>query len=235
MSFPPNLRIAQSASLKPLGDIAEGMGIGPHLMEPYGEHVAKIKLSAIDELADRPAGQVRRRLRGHPHAAGRGQDHHHGRARPGVLAHREAGHGGDPAALHGPDVRDQGRRGGWRLQPGRTDGDPQPAPHRRLPRGHGGAQPAVRGARQPPPPGQRGRHRPARHHVAARARRQRPRAAQHRRGPRRQAGRCPPADRLRHHRRQRGDGDLRARHVAAGDAGAARPHRRRLHVARAHR
>jgi len=54
MSFPPNLRIAQSASLKPLGDIAEGMGIGTHLMEPYGEHVAKIKLSAIDELADRP-------------------------------------------------------------------------------------------------------------------------------------------------------------------------------------
>ena len=54
MSFPPNLRIAQSASLKPLGDIAEGMGIGPHLMEPYGEHVAKIKLSAIDELSDRP-------------------------------------------------------------------------------------------------------------------------------------------------------------------------------------
>src|SRR6476620_10591843 len=54
MSFPPNLRIAQSASLKPLGDIAEGMGIGPHLMEPYGEHVAKIKLAAIDELADVP-------------------------------------------------------------------------------------------------------------------------------------------------------------------------------------
>jgi len=54
MSFPPNLRIAQSASLKPLGDIAEGMGIGPHLMEQYGEHVAKIKLSAIDELSERP-------------------------------------------------------------------------------------------------------------------------------------------------------------------------------------
>ena len=70
MSFPPNLRIAQSASLKPLGDIAEGMGIGTHLMEPYGEHVAKIKLSAIDELADRPTGEVRRRLRDHPHAAG---------------------------------------------------------------------------------------------------------------------------------------------------------------------
>jgi formate--tetrahydrofolate ligase len=54
MSFPPNLRIAQSASLKPLGDIADGMGIGPHLLEAYGENVAKIKLTAIDELADRP-------------------------------------------------------------------------------------------------------------------------------------------------------------------------------------
>jgi formate--tetrahydrofolate ligase len=54
MAFPPNLRIAQSASLKPLGDVAAGMGIGPHLLEAYGEHVAKIKLSAIDALADRP-------------------------------------------------------------------------------------------------------------------------------------------------------------------------------------
>ena len=33
MAFPPNLRIAQSASLKPLGDVAAGMGIGPHLLE----------------------------------------------------------------------------------------------------------------------------------------------------------------------------------------------------------
>ncbi|GAA1330891.1 formate--tetrahydrofolate ligase [Pseudonocardia xinjiangensis] len=54
MSFSPNLRIAQSASLKPLGDIADGMGIGPHLLEAYGENVAKIKLKAIAELADRP-------------------------------------------------------------------------------------------------------------------------------------------------------------------------------------
>ena len=30
------------------------MGIGSHLLEAYGEHVAKIKLSAIEELADRP-------------------------------------------------------------------------------------------------------------------------------------------------------------------------------------
>src|SRR5690242_4809447 len=30
------------------------MGIGPDMLEPYGEQVAKIKLKAIDELADRP-------------------------------------------------------------------------------------------------------------------------------------------------------------------------------------
>ena len=54
MSFPSDLQIAQGAALKPLGDVAAAMGIGTHLLEAYGEHVAKIKLSAIDELADRP-------------------------------------------------------------------------------------------------------------------------------------------------------------------------------------
>jgi formate--tetrahydrofolate ligase len=54
MPFPPDLQIAQAASLKPLGDIAAAMGIGSHLLEAYGENVAKIKLSAVEELADRP-------------------------------------------------------------------------------------------------------------------------------------------------------------------------------------
>lgn len=54
MSFPSDLEIAQAATLKPLGEIADEMGIGPHLMEPYGDEVAKIKLSAIEELAIRP-------------------------------------------------------------------------------------------------------------------------------------------------------------------------------------
>ena len=54
MSFPSDLQIAQGAALKPLDEIADAMGLGQHLIEGYGEHVAKIKLSAIDELADRP-------------------------------------------------------------------------------------------------------------------------------------------------------------------------------------
>jgi len=52
--MPSDLQIARSASLKPLDDLAHQMGIGEHLLEPYGTGVAKIKLEAIEELKDRP-------------------------------------------------------------------------------------------------------------------------------------------------------------------------------------
>ncbi|MDQ3112547.1 MAG: formate--tetrahydrofolate ligase, partial [Actinomycetota bacterium] len=54
MAFPSNLEIARNATLKPIEDIAGEMGVGSHLIELYGRGVAKIDLSAIDELADRP-------------------------------------------------------------------------------------------------------------------------------------------------------------------------------------
>jgi formate--tetrahydrofolate ligase len=54
MSMPTDLEIARQASLKPLDDVAAEIGIGEHLLEPYGAHVAKIRLEAVDELADRP-------------------------------------------------------------------------------------------------------------------------------------------------------------------------------------
>src|SRR5215207_11765989 len=54
MAFPTDLEIARKAKLEPLEEIASGMGIGGHLLEPYGESVAKIKLEAMEELADRP-------------------------------------------------------------------------------------------------------------------------------------------------------------------------------------
>lgn len=57
MAFPSDLEIARGAALKPLEDIAAEMGIGSHLLEPYGEQVMKIKLAAISELADRPAAK----------------------------------------------------------------------------------------------------------------------------------------------------------------------------------
>ena len=54
MSFPSDLDIAQAATLQPLTDIAAQMGIGAHLIEPYGDSLAKVKLKAIEELSDRP-------------------------------------------------------------------------------------------------------------------------------------------------------------------------------------
>lgn len=55
--MPTNLRIARQADLKPLFEIAEEIGVGEHLLEPYGDAVAKIKLAALDELAARPRGK----------------------------------------------------------------------------------------------------------------------------------------------------------------------------------
>ena len=54
MAFPSDLQIARKARLEPLKDIAAGIGIGEHLLEPYGESVAKIKLEVLEELSDRP-------------------------------------------------------------------------------------------------------------------------------------------------------------------------------------
>jgi formate--tetrahydrofolate ligase len=54
MAFPSDLEIARSAHLKPVDDIASEIGLGMHLLEPYGEQVMKIKLAAIEELAGAP-------------------------------------------------------------------------------------------------------------------------------------------------------------------------------------
>ncbi len=54
MPMPTALEIARAATLKPIADIAEDIGLPPWLVQPYGEHVAKIDLKAIEELADRP-------------------------------------------------------------------------------------------------------------------------------------------------------------------------------------
>jgi formate--tetrahydrofolate ligase len=54
VTFPTDLEIARQARLLPMPDIAAKMGIGSHLLEPYGYDVAKIRLEAIDELASQP-------------------------------------------------------------------------------------------------------------------------------------------------------------------------------------
>jgi formate--tetrahydrofolate ligase len=54
VSLPPAIEIARRATLLPMSDIAEQMGIAPELLEPYGTNVAKISLDAVEDLADRP-------------------------------------------------------------------------------------------------------------------------------------------------------------------------------------
>src|SRR4030088_1874712 len=54
MGFPSDLAIARQAQLKPIEDVAGEMGLGGHLLEAYGRDVLKIRLEAMEELADRP-------------------------------------------------------------------------------------------------------------------------------------------------------------------------------------
>jgi formate--tetrahydrofolate ligase len=54
MAMPTALEISRQATLKPITEIADDIGIPPWLTEQHGEHVAKIDLKAIDELNDRP-------------------------------------------------------------------------------------------------------------------------------------------------------------------------------------
>lgn len=52
--MPTDLAISRATVRRPLEDVAASMGIGPHLLEPYGRVAAKISLDAIHELRDRP-------------------------------------------------------------------------------------------------------------------------------------------------------------------------------------
>jgi formate--tetrahydrofolate ligase len=53
-----SLEIAQDAVLRPIEEIAEGLGLEPEEFEPYGRYKAKIDLSVTERLADRPDGKL---------------------------------------------------------------------------------------------------------------------------------------------------------------------------------
>jgi formate--tetrahydrofolate ligase len=52
------LEIAQEAALRPITEIAASAGIPDDVIEPFGRHRAKIDLSILDRLADRPDGKL---------------------------------------------------------------------------------------------------------------------------------------------------------------------------------
>ncbi|NLP85045.1 formate--tetrahydrofolate ligase [Microbacterium sp. CFH 90308] len=53
-----NIEIAQRAELWPITRIAEGLGIPEEALEPYGRHKAKVALSHLAALRDRPRGRL---------------------------------------------------------------------------------------------------------------------------------------------------------------------------------
>ncbi|NNC43447.1 MAG: formate--tetrahydrofolate ligase [Acidimicrobiia bacterium] len=57
MSVPSDLDIAQAATIQPIGDIAESIGLQPDEMIPYGSTKAKIHLDALKRIGKNPVGK----------------------------------------------------------------------------------------------------------------------------------------------------------------------------------
>ncbi|GAA5168074.1 formate--tetrahydrofolate ligase [Ornithinimicrobium tianjinense] len=68
-----DVEIAQAAELKPIGEIAEQLGLSVDEYAPYGHDKAKISLSVLDRLADRPDGKLILCTAINPTAAGEGK------------------------------------------------------------------------------------------------------------------------------------------------------------------
>jgi len=58
MAIPPDIEIAQGAKLKPITEIAAGLGLSEDDIEPYGKYKAKISLDVMRRLKDRPDGKL---------------------------------------------------------------------------------------------------------------------------------------------------------------------------------
>ncbi|HET6623459.1 MAG TPA: formate--tetrahydrofolate ligase [Gaiellaceae bacterium] len=57
-TMPSSLEIAQAATLRPILDVAAEAGLLPEEVEPYGRYKAKVDLSVIERLADRPDAKL---------------------------------------------------------------------------------------------------------------------------------------------------------------------------------
>ena len=53
-AVPSDLDIAQAADLRPIWEIAERMGLERSDIELHGDHIAKVRLEAVDRLSERP-------------------------------------------------------------------------------------------------------------------------------------------------------------------------------------
>ena len=56
--MPSSLEIAQGATLRPILDVAADAGLLPDEIEPYGRYKAKVDLSVLERLSDRPDAKL---------------------------------------------------------------------------------------------------------------------------------------------------------------------------------
>jgi len=56
-AVPSDIEISRASTPKPITQIAEIAGIPPEYLEPYGDVKAKVKLSILEHLADKPSGK----------------------------------------------------------------------------------------------------------------------------------------------------------------------------------
>jgi formyltetrahydrofolate synthetase len=139
MPMPSALEIARQATLKPVTEIAEDIGIPPWLIEPYGEFVAKIGLGAIEALAGRPRARYVVVTAVTPTPLGEGK------TTTTIGLGQAMRHIGKRATISirqasmGPTFGIKGGAAGRGLQPGSAVRVAEPAPDRRHARGDGSA------------------------------------------------------------------------------------------------
>jgi len=129
---PADIEIAQEATLKPITQVAEELGLLPDEIELYGPYKAKVKLEVLERLKDTPSGKYVDVTAINANTIGGRQNNHNRRSEPGIGG--TLGQTGDdlhPPTQPGTDLWHQ-RRSGWRrLQPDNSDGGFQPAFDRR--------------------------------------------------------------------------------------------------------
>ena len=214
-----DLEIAQSAALKPIVEVArEKLGVSRGTSRSLRSHQGQTILRS-PEL---PRGEARRQADpGHGDHADprrRGQDHDDGRARRRAQSSGQAGHRLPARTQPGALLRDEGRRGRRRLCASGADGGDQPPFHWRLPRDRRRQQSAGRDDRQSHLLGRRAGARSAAHHLAPRARYERPRATENHDRPGRGGQWLSARGWIRHHRRLRNDGGVLPRLGSQGFA-----------------
>ena len=133
---PSDLEIAQEAELKPITQVAEELGLLPDEYDPYGKYMAKVHLSVLERLADVPDGKYVDVTAITPTPLGEGKSTTMVGLSQALGAPGQAGADRHPPTQPGTDLWHQRRRCRRRIQPGRPDGELQPAPHRRHPRHH---------------------------------------------------------------------------------------------------